>query len=74
MQKFGKSLQPRGGSSGNFIKDTALKLQWQVSEKEELAKFRAKIAAHCFSINMLLTTTDVFVPSNPVLTCGLGLM
>lgn len=69
MKKFGKSLQPRGGGSGNFIKDTGLKFQWQVSEKEELAKFRAEIAAHCFSINMLLTTTGVFVPSINLWSC-----
>ena len=58
VKKFGKSLQP--GGSGNLIRDTASKLRWPSSEKE-LAKFRAEINAHCFSINMLLTTTGVFV-------------
>lgn len=60
IKKFGKSLQ--SGSSGSVIRDTALKMRWQISEKEELSKFRAEINAHCFSINMLLTTTGVFVP------------
>ena len=59
VKKFERSLQP--GGSGNFIKDTASKVRWQISEKEDLAKFRAEIHAHCFSINMLLTTTGVFV-------------
>lgn len=64
MQKFGKSLQ--SGGSGSFIRDTALKVRWQVSEKEDLIKFRAEINAHCFSTNMLLTTTGVFVPLSHV--------
>lgn len=71
IKKYEKSLQPDGSDS--FIRDTALKLRWQVSKKEDLAKFRAEINAHCFSINMLLTTTGVFVSSNQVFTCGLNL-
>ncbi|KAL9076327.1 MAG: hypothetical protein Q9161_001043 [Pseudevernia consocians] len=60
VRKFGRSLQP--GGSGSRIRDTAAKVRWQISEKEDLAKFRAEIHAHCFSINMLLTTTGVFNP------------
>ena len=59
VRKFGKCLQ--SGGSGSLIRDTAQKIRWQVSEKEELAKFRAEISAHCSSINMLLTTTGMFV-------------
>ena len=59
VKKFEKSLQP--GGSGNFVKDSAQKVRWQVSEKADLAKFRAKINAHCLSINMLLNTTSMFV-------------
>lgn len=62
VKRFGKGLQ--SGGSGSFIKDTALKIRWQVSEKEDLAKFRAEINAHCLSINMLLTTTGVFVSTS----------
>lgn len=62
VKRFGKGL--RSGGSGSFLKDTALKIRWQVSEKEDLAKFRAEINAHCLSINMLLTTTGVFVSTN----------
>ncbi|KAF6235175.1 hypothetical protein HO173_006804 [Letharia columbiana] len=58
IKKFEKSLQ--SGGSDSFIRDIAMKIRWQVS-KDDLAKFRAEINAHCFSINMLLTTTGVFV-------------
>ena len=71
VKKFGKSLQ--SGGSGSFLRDTASKIKWQVSEKDDLAKFRAEINAHCFSINMLLTTTGMFVSSSYDLTCGLVL-
>ena len=59
MKKFGRGL--KSGGSGSFFRDTALKVRWQVSEKEDLAKFRAEINTHCLSINMLLTTAGVFV-------------
>ena len=72
MKKFESSLQ--SGGSGSFIRDATLKIRWQVSEKERLAKFRAEITAHCFSINMLLTTTGMFVPSSYVLVWGHVLM
>ena len=68
VKKFGRSLQP--GGSGSLVRDTAMKFRWQVSEKEDLVRFRAEISAHCFSINMLLTTTGVFVSSSQILTCS----
>ena len=71
VKKFEKNLQP--GGSGSFVRDTALKIRWQVSEKDDLAKFRAEINAHGFSINMLLTTTAMFVSSSYEVTCGLVL-
>ena len=71
IEKFGKSLQ--SGGSGSFVRDAALKIRWQVSEKESLATFRAEINAHCFSINMLLTTTGVFVSSSYNFACSLVL-
>ncbi|MCJ1460592.1 hypothetical protein MMC28_010974 [Mycoblastus sanguinarius] len=57
IEKFKDSL--RSGSTEGLVRKTAFKIRWQVSEKEDLAKFRAEINAHCFSINMLLTTTGV---------------
>ena len=60
MKKFERGL--KSGGSGSFIRDTALKVRWQVSEKEDLVKFRAEINMYCLSINMLLMTAGVFVP------------
>lgn len=65
IKKYEKSLRSDG--SGSFIRDTALKIRWQVSKKDDLAKFRAEISAHCFAINMLLTTTGVLETSGRVL-------
>ena len=62
VKKFGRSLQP--GGSGSFVRDTALKIRWQVSEKDDVAKFRAEINTHCYTINIMLTTTAVFVSSS----------
>ena len=56
-----ETFQPLGGSSKGLIKKTASRIRWQVSEKEDLARFRAEINAHCSSINMLLITTSVWV-------------
>lgn len=68
IKKFEKSLQ--SGGSDSFIRDIAMKIRWQVS-KDDLAKFRAEINAHCFSINMLLTTTGVFVSPSHTLIVAL---
>ncbi|KAM0800303.1 hypothetical protein BDR22DRAFT_258396 [Usnea florida] len=57
MKKFENGL--KSGGSGSFFRDAAVKVRWQVSEKEDLAKFRAEINTHCLSINMLLTTAGV---------------
>lgn len=56
ISPFQRSLQT--GHSGNFMKDVASKITWQVSAKS-LAKFRTEINAHCMTINMLLATTGV---------------
>ena len=71
VKRFEKSLRPEG--SGSLVRDVALKMRWQISEKENLAKFRAEINAHCHSINMLLTTTGMSVPLSHFVTCGLTL-
>lgn len=57
IKKFKKGLQ--SGGSDSLFRDTALKVRWELSQKKELAKFRAEINTHCFSINMLLTTTGM---------------
>lgn len=48
-----------GGGVGSRIRDTTAKIRWHVSEKEDLAKFRANIAAQTSSLNILLATAGV---------------
>jgi hypothetical protein len=57
INKYGVSLG--NGGSGNIMKDAAMKIGWQLSQKDEVSKFRAEIAAHSASINMLLATASV---------------
>ena len=48
-----------GGGTGSLVRDTTAKIRWHVSEKEDLAKFRAEITTHWSSMNMLLVTAGV---------------
>ena len=57
IKKYKGSLQAE--SSGNFVKNAAHKVRWNVSEKEPLAKFRAEIITHCLSINTLIASAGV---------------
>lgn len=59
VKKFGPSL--RDGGSGSAFRDASMKIRWQFSRSDDLAKFRAKINAHCSTINMLLLTASVYV-------------
>ncbi|PVH89250.1 hypothetical protein DL98DRAFT_647802 [Cadophora sp. DSE1049] len=56
IKKYGTSLGE--GSSRNILRDTVMKIRW-VSQKEDLEKFRAEVAAHSSSMNMLLATASV---------------
>ncbi len=56
MKRYQRALQ--GGGTGNLIRDTATKIRWHIS-KEDLAKFRAEIAAQSSSLNMLLATAGM---------------
>ena len=44
------------GGTQRRIAATARKIQWQICQKDEVAKFRAQINAHTASMNMLLST------------------
>ena len=57
IKKFGPSLH-RGSSEG-VVRDTARKLQWQLSRSDEVIKFRAGIIAHYSAINVLVATTTM---------------
>jgi hypothetical protein len=56
IRKYGSSLGE--GGSRNVFRDAAMKVRW-VSQKDDLAKFRAEVNAHSSSINMLLATASV---------------
>lgn len=49
----------RNGGSGNAFRDVSKKIKWQISQKDDLTRFRAEINAHSTSINMLLMTASV---------------
>lgn len=56
-KRYQRALQ--GGGKGNLVRDMTAKIRWHVSEKDDLTKFRAVIATHCSSLNMLLATAGV---------------
>jgi hypothetical protein len=58
IRKYGKSLA--AGGSGNSFKDAARKVQWELCEKDEVARFRVEVAGYSNSINMLLATASVY--------------
>ncbi len=60
IKKCGNSLGD--GASRNVLWETAMKIRW-VSQKEDLARFRAVICAHSSSMNMLLATASVSATS-----------
>ena len=47
------------GASRNIVRNTAMKIRWQLSQKDEVTRIRAEIIAHSSSINMLLATVNV---------------
>ena len=57
IEKYRNPL--KADSSEGLIRKTVTKIRWHVSEKEDLARFRAKIGAHSSSINMLLLVVNV---------------
>lgn len=59
INKYDSSLGKGNGNSENpFIRD-ARKVERRVLQKDEVSRFRAEIAAHTHSINMLLDTANL---------------
>lgn len=56
-KRYQSALQ-RGGTV-DLVRDTAAKIRWHLSMKEDLARFRQEITAHSSSLNMLLATASV---------------
>lgn len=57
VKKFDATLRP--GGSGNVARDALGKVRWQISQTDELTKFRAEIIAHCTAMNVLLNTANL---------------
>lgn len=57
IKKYGPNLSESG--SGNILRDAPMKIRWQISQKDEVTRFRAEISAYSASINMLLLTASV---------------
>ena len=49
------------GGTGNLFRDSTAKVRWRISQKDDLAKFRAEITAHRSSMNILLATAGMWV-------------
>lgn len=56
-KRYQRALQ--GESKRRLLRDTAAKVRWQVSAKDDLAKFRAEITMHWSSMNMVLVTAGM---------------
>lgn len=57
IKKYDPSLSE--AASRNIVRNTIMKIRWQVSQKGEVTRFRVEISAHSSSINMLLATVNV---------------
>jgi hypothetical protein len=55
--KFDRSLGL--DPSGNVCRDVMMKLRWQMSKKEEMARLRAELGQHISSLNMLLILANL---------------
>lgn len=57
IKKYDPSLG--AGASKNIVRNSAMKIRWQLSQKDAVTRIRAEISAHSSSINMLLATVNV---------------
>jgi hypothetical protein len=64
INRYNRSLKDRATTGKFHIRDAADKIKWALTQKDELAKFRAEIAGHTSAINMLLITVTVSVCSS----------
>lgn len=60
IRKYEKYLREEG--SGNVMKDSTMKMKWQILRSSELAKFRVEVIAHYLSINAFIASAQLYVP------------
>ena len=58
MRKYQPHL--RVGGSSSRVKDGWMKIKWALCKKDEVAKFRADLVGHTESIQLLLTTVQMY--------------
>ena len=54
VKKYQQSLKPHG--SGNFLKDTTRKIQFQILDRKDIDEFYGQVTAHVSSLNLLMIT------------------
>ena len=62
IERYQDTLQL--GGTGNVFRDSTAKVRWRISQKDDLAKFRAEITAHRSTMNILLATAGMWVVWN----------
>lgn len=60
IKKYQTSLSI--GGSGSRVKDTWRKVKWAIVKKEDLVRFKADLMGHTESIELLLTTVQMYGP------------
>jgi hypothetical protein len=65
IKKYQPSL--RTGGSGSRVRDGWMKIKWALCRKEDLVRFKADLMGHTESIEMLLTTVQMYVDSTACL-------
>jgi hypothetical protein len=61
IKGYQRSLRDDGSEATRFgkVRDVGKKISWGLTQKGELAKFRAEINTHSSAINMLLITANM---------------
>lgn len=59
LKEYDKSLAE--DKSASNVYRIGMKLKWQLSQKDNITKFRGEVSSHCNSINMMMLTAQVYV-------------
>ena len=57
-----RKYQPHLGQYSFGFKSAWMKIKWATCKKEDLSKFRTDIVAHTTSVDLLLTTVQMYIP------------
>ncbi|KAL1854486.1 hypothetical protein Daus18300_011407 [Diaporthe australafricana] len=59
LKSYDASLAENHSVGG--VRRIGMKIRWQLSQKETIARFRAEISGHCNAINMMMITAQITV-------------